>query len=360
MDKTKLDVPPQAPKKSFNKNAVIGVGGLCLVVLVTIGVLVGALSTQKTYNGSGDILRAMETADGIAITLITTGMYADDGFFQQTNILIRPKDFSKHKTEVVFDAKAEFQRDNTTVTYILKDSKAYTMETNNTSGEIRSYCSNVPEMPHLDGIVDTILNGQVVEHDNAFHHKLQCPQDSHRLIHAVWEGLDYFYCFDTSGTELGSFLGPAMVGKVEYLSKEKAASITIQAPQDLNCDAIDLSSLSQNPIKALNLQESRRRLREMAKKSCNEQVRLGRCEFCYSELSQGDAFSGIKPWGLIISSFAKLKLDFSPFTDLVQLPSTSISIRRRLKHETQEIYRFEHDGMPCIFIHGAGVKVKKK
>ena len=197
------------------------------MVLITAGFLLGTLKTQTTYNGSRDILRALETASGIRITLYTTGIYADDGVFQETSIVLVPKDFSKSKSEIVFDAKAEFQRDNTTITHVLKDSKAYTIETNNTSGEIESYCSNVPEMPHLDGIVDTILNGQAVEEDNEFFERLQCPQESHRLIHTVWEGLDYFYCFDTTGKELGSFLGPAMIGRVEYLSKQEASSITI-------------------------------------------------------------------------------------------------------------------------------------
>ena len=54
---------------------------------------------------------------------------------------------------------------------------------------------------NLDGIVDTILNGQVVEEASALFGKLQYPQDSHRLIQTVWEGLDYFYCIDTTGTE---------------------------------------------------------------------------------------------------------------------------------------------------------------
>ena len=70
-----------------------------------------------------------------------------------------------------------------------------------------------------------------------------------------------------------------MVGKVEYLSKQEASAITIQAPQDLECDAIDLSELSQNPMEVLDLQESRRRLREMAGGSCKEQVRLGNVNF---------------------------------------------------------------------------------
>ena len=145
-----------------------------------------------------------------------------------------------------------------------------------------------------------------------------------------------------------------MVGKVEYLSKQEAASISIEVPQDLNCDAIDLSQLSQNPMEVLDLQESKRRLREMTQESCNEQVRLGRCEFCYSELSQGDAFSGIKPWGLIVSSFSNLKLDFSNFKDLsMPLTTAPISIRRLQETKT---YRFEHDGLPCVFIHGAGVQ----
>ena len=172
MDVTKAEVAPSPLKKPLNRKAVAVGGGLCLVVLITIGVLLGTLKTQKTYNGSRDILRMLETASGIKITLYTTGMYADDGVFQETNMVILPKDFSKSKSEIVFDAKAEFQRQNTTITHILKDSKAYTIETNDTSGEIESYCSNVPEMPHLDGIVDTILNGQVVEEDSEFFERL--------------------------------------------------------------------------------------------------------------------------------------------------------------------------------------------
>ena len=74
-----------------------------------------------------------------------------------------------------------------------------------------------------------------------------------------------------------------MVGKVEYLSKQDIASITIEAPQDLECDAIDLSQLSQNPMEVLDLQESRRRLREMVGRSCRERVRLGKCEYCYTD-----------------------------------------------------------------------------
>ena len=353
-------VQPLSKKQPRNRKTVVAGGGLCLVVLITIGVLLGTLTTQKSYNGSRDILRALETSSGIKIMLYTTGMYADDGMFQQTNMIILPKDFSKHKTEIVFDAKIEFQRDNTTIAHILKDSKAYTVEMNNTSGEIKSYCANVPEMPHLDGIVDTILNGQVVEEDSEFFEKLQCPQDSHRLIHAVWEGLDFFYCFDTTGTGLGSFLGPAMIGKVEYLSKEELVAFEFQAPPDLTCDAIDLSQLSQNPMEVLDLQESRRRLREMAGGSCEERVRLGTCEYCYTDDIQFP--KGASVYNLLSTAFSSLELDLDSFRDLVtpsDFQSEAINIRRLKKKKKKNTYRFEHDGLPCVFINGAGVNVSK-
>ena len=277
--------------------------------------------------------------------------------FQETNIVILSKDFSKSKTEIVFDVRVEFQSGNTTFIHVIKDSKAYTSETNDTSGELKSYCSNVPEMPHLDKIVDTILNGQVVDEDSEFFDNLQCPQDSHRLIHTVWEGLDYFYCFDTTGKNLGSFLGPAMVGKVEYLSKQEASSITIQAPHDLECDAIDLSQLSQNPIEALTLQESRRRLREMAGASCAEQVRLGKCEFCYTDKVEFP--KGANMYNLISTAFSSLQLNLYSFPDIPRrkkFKTKKINIRRL---NSEKMYRFEHDGLPCIFVHVAGVETDK-
>ena len=282
------------------------------------------------------------------MTLYTTGIYADDGKFQQTDIVILPKDFSKVKTEVVFDAKAEFQRENKTITHILKDSTAYVTETNHSTGEITSNCSVVPEMPHIDAIVDTILNGQAVEEDSDFYQRLQCPKSSHSLIHAVWEGLDYFYCFDTTGAELGSFLGPAMIGKVEYLTKGEAAAIEIEAPDEIECEKIDLSQLSASPIDSLDLTESRRRLASL---SCSERVRLGQCEFCY-DASMTDN-KGNNMFNLVSSAFSNLNLDFNNFPDLAtnRALSGSISIRKR----RLVIYVYEHHGLPCVFIHGAGV-----
>ena len=84
MDPNKTSQPEETPpplKKPLSRKVVMAGGGLCLMVLITIGVVVGSFSTQKTYNGSRDILRMLETADGIKITLYTTGMYADDGMF---------------------------------------------------------------------------------------------------------------------------------------------------------------------------------------------------------------------------------------------------------------------------------------
>ena len=72
----KKETPPPStpPRKGFNRKTLVGAGGLCLAVLITIGVLVGTFATQKTYNGSRDILRTLETAAGVRITLYTTGM----------------------------------------------------------------------------------------------------------------------------------------------------------------------------------------------------------------------------------------------------------------------------------------------
>jgi len=318
-------------------------------------VILGTLKSQETYNGARDVMRMLETADGIQITLYTTGIYADDGKFQETDIVILPKDFSKSKTELVFDAKAEFQRGNTTVTHIVKDSKAYVMETNDTTGEIESYCGNVPEMPHLDKILDTILNAQVVDEESIFYQQLECPQSSHRLIHAVWEGLDYFYCFDTSGAQLGSFLGPAMVGKINYLSKTQADAIDIPIPSDLQCDPIDLSAMSQSPDQLFEWEEAeeqpqRRRLQG----NQVELVRFGTCELRYDV-----HFGSNNMWLLTSTVFSNLRLDTSQFSDLATPPVTISSpgdlYMRRLKGASK-FYVNEHDGFPCVYVHGAGVR----
>lgn len=345
MNETK-NTEPYAPRK-LNRKALIAVSGVGLALLATIGVIAGTLATQQTYNGSRDVIRMLETSAGIRITLYTTGIFADDGKFQETDIVLVPKDFLNYRSALAFDAKVQFQRGNTTIAHILKDSKAYTME------RTESYCANVPQMPHLDAIFDTILNAQVVEKDTAFYQKLSCPKDSHRLIHAVWEGLDYFYCFDTSGTELGSFLGPAMIGKVAYLTKSQVDSIKIKAPKDLTCDQVDLSILSKSPSETLNLQESRRRLRAMAESDCAEQVRLGQCEFCYNVVSGDNLFTGTGMWGLVTTSFSNMMLDLTAFSDLATLNYQTDFVIRRLGEKS---YKYEHEGLPCVFIHGSGVE----
>lgn len=363
---------PPAKKKPRSRKALAAVGGLCVLLLVTVGVVFGTRKEQETYNGSRDILRMLETAPGIKITLHTTGIYADNGEFQQTDILIVPKDFSKYTTELVFDAKVQFQSGNTSFTHIVKDSKAYTIEEVNDT--TTAYCANVPEMPHLDAIIDTILYAQAVDEDSEFRKALDCPKASHRLIHTVWEDLDYFYCFDTTGAQLGSFLGPAMIGKVEYLSE----SIPIEAPQDVECAAIDLNEISKSTEDIFDIEQSRRRLKAMTQESCEELVRLGQCEFCYSETFGTNSFGAVDTWGMIVSSFSMLNVDFTSYSDLSLPPDMQIDVRRSLRRSIigrirqkissraktfikrvtafiAKLIRYEHPGIICIFIHGAGV-----
>ena len=105
-------------------------------------------------------------------------------------------------------------------------------------------------------------------------------------------------------------------------------------------------------MEVLDLQVSRRRLREMAGTSCEEKVRLGECEYCYTNLVEFP--SGASMYNLVSSAFSTLNLDFSSFTDLpilTTIDGTNINIRRL----NEPTYRFEHDGLPCVFIHGAGV-----
>ena len=343
--KDKISNVETAEKKPMNRKAVAAVGGLGLVLLITVGVILGTQRTQETYNGSRDILRMLETAPGLKITLYTTGVYADDGMFQQTDIVIVPKDFSKSKTELVFDAKAQFQVGNTTITYIVKDSRVYTTE--ETNGTIESYCAKAPDLPNFDAIIDTILNGQVIQEDSAFYQKLQCPKPSQRLIHAVWEGLDYFYCFDNSGPDLGSFSGPAMIGRVEYLSDQE--TIEISAPEDLVCEIIDIQSLFQPPVDLLNLNESKRRLQSST--TCQHgKARFGQCEYCVDSGAVRN-----RAWALTSSAFSKLDLDFTNFFDLPQptMSPTQIHIR---KLRSGSEYKLEHDGFPCVYVHGAGIQ----
>ena len=354
VNEIKVATLPPSRKKRLNGKTVGAV--VVVLALITVGVILGSTGRkQETYNGSRDIMRMLETADGIRITLYTTGIYADDGKFQETDIVILPKDFSKSKTELVFDAKAEFRRGNTTVTHIVKDSKAYVMEEVN--GTTESYCGNVPEMPNLDKILDTILNAQAVDEESEFFNQLSCPKNSHRLIHAVWEGLDYFYCFDTSGAQLGSFLGPAMIGKVEYLSQSNIEIIT--APSDLECDTIDFNAMSQSPDQLFEWEREEDRRLQLAGISevRREYVRFGTCESPYFEHSG----NGGNTWNLATTVFSKLNLDFSQFWDLAK-PSASfagiqqsIQIRRLDTRVIIRVYKYQHDGFPCIYIHGAGV-----
>ena len=154
--------------------------------------LAQSAAATATYNHG--ILQALQNAPGIKVTLHTTGIYADDGKFQQTDMVFVPRidDVGMH-----FDAQVQFQRGNATITHTIKDSKPYTTTTIGTHH--KSHCTKMSRMPRVNAIINTILNGQVVDPESAFHQKLECPESSHRLMHAVWEGLDYFYCYDTTG-----------------------------------------------------------------------------------------------------------------------------------------------------------------
>ena len=105
VNEIKVAISPSSRKKPISRKTMKTVGAVVVVLaLITVGVILGSTGKkQETYNGSRDIMRMLETADGIRITLYTTGIYADDGKFQETDIVILPKDFSKSKTELVFD-----------------------------------------------------------------------------------------------------------------------------------------------------------------------------------------------------------------------------------------------------------------
>ena len=354
---------PQTTKRMSNRKLRTIAGGLALVLLVTIGVALGTSRDQETYNGSNDILRMLETSAGIKITLYTTGIYADDGKFQQTDIIVIPKDLSKRASEIVFDAKMEYTTsDNTTITHIIKDSKAYTVERNLTGELVEADCARVPDLPRLDLILDTIINAKAVDKTSAFYQHIKCPKASQQLIHAVWEGLNYFYCFDSSAASLGSFLGPQMVASIGYLSTQEVTveSASIQPPEDVECDTIDLSELSIDPTTQIS---TRRRLaKDNSDATRCSNIRFGKCHYRYS-CSQGKTgdesyanrpASGDDRHSIYGASWAfnELGINLHIYMDL---PITGfgsdmyIYLRRKLKSVAGR------DGYTCVYVHGAGV-----
>lgn len=62
---------------------------------------------------------------------------------------------------------------------------------------------------------------------------------------------------------------------------------------------------------------------------------------------------GANMYSLIATTYAGINLDFQ-YNWVLDLPILSDQFQlRRLQEES---YRFEHEGLPCIFVHGAGVK----
>ena len=297
----------------------------------------------------------MQQSPAIKLTLFTGGRFADDGQSQQTDIVIVPKASST----VGYDAKAVYTTtDNSTITYIVKDSKVY-IEKKTISNVVTKDCANVDALPNIHKIIQAISNAEAVDDDSIYSAMLKCPEGkSLQLVHSIWEGLSFFYCYNAETKRLGSFLGDAMVGRVEYLAGDEASTAikSIEAPQGVTCETLDLKQLEKTPEQLLQLTSANRRLSQQSTDDelCPEKVRFGECYYCSADESPTVHDDNL-PHGPSEASWAFNELGINLYISLdlpILMPQFELYIRRRLGEAVSIAGR---DGYTCVYIHGAGV-----
>jgi len=313
------------------------------------------MTHQKTDNGSKDILRALHQADGINMTLYTTGPFADDGILQVTNIFIVPNEHSSNK-DIPYDASAQYIRDGISIQYLLMNGKLYQVQRNaSTNDLINAECAHRSTLPPLDKILTSVLEAQVVEEGHPYYNLMKCSDEKHRLVNAIWADQYYFYCYDAETSKLLSFRGPYLAATINYLdnvSTVNAQNTLMKLPESPKpeCENVDFKSIeSPQAILSKQLTNSRKRSLQLIPGSDPEQLTyFGQC--VYEATGEDMSFNFFE--GLVMPPLTSVQSSYT-------LPqSISVSLRRSRTRKLL-LSGSVQEGLPCIFIHGSGIDSKK-
>ena len=241
-----VEAPRQNNNGKRNRKCLLG-GGLFLAVIA--GVVIGLAVHSQSRNSAAAILRTLQHAEGLHMTVIVTGPLSANRRDQRIDVYARNQNTNEDEVDFdLFITTKDYANIRTNYTIVGKRG-VYTIEDGN---ETELSCVAGNRMPPLKQIGHDLLDAEIENQaDMALRYGDSCSDGQVNMVY--WSGMEFMFCTTEDG-ELRHVYAPYMIIYIDYLGKgemeEVEKRLNYVAPEAFdNCDVLDFDRHVPKPEK---------------------------------------------------------------------------------------------------------------